>query len=362
MHTPYPFETLPKLTRGQVQALSRAHALFSDAALADARRTAEQLLGAAVACAPELPHSIPRGRFTPSAHSVWAELEHARPERVWLELPSGLCELLVDRVLGGEGAAGSLPSGGELDAMSLGALAYLLARTCTSTPLRLRGVSAQAPQPSDAELVCWPAAVDCCGERAWLRLYVPAALLLQATGARPVLRSLPALSLTLWADAGGARLDLGTLRSLAPHDVIVLERASIARAGSGELEGCVLVRVQDSASTLRCRLVDERLEVESIACTWEPSRTRGRRMPDDDLSDPASALARDAPIELSLEIARFQLTLGELERVRAGDVLLTGRRIGELVTLRAAGQALAEGELVDVEGELGVRITRLLVK
>jgi type III secretion system YscQ/HrcQ family protein len=236
----------------------------------------------------------------------------------------------------------------------------LIARCYASTPLRLRGVSSQAPQLSDAELVCWPAQLDCGGQRGQLRLYLPASLLEHAQRARPALRRLPALSLTLWADAGRTWLELGTLRSLAPGDVIVLEHASIARARGGQFEGSVTVRVQGSTSALSCSLSDERLEVESIACTWEPSATRGRRMPDDDPSQPENALARDAPIELSLEIARFQLSLGELERVRAGDVLLTGRRIGELVTLRAAGQAFAEGELVDVEGELGVRITRFL--
>jgi flagellar motor switch/type III secretory pathway protein FliN len=42
-------------------------------------------------------------------------------------------------------------------------------------------------------------------------------------------------------------------------------------------------------------------------------------------------------------------------------VLLTGRRIGEAVTLRAAGRPLAHGELVDVEGEIGVRLTEILL-
>jgi type III secretion system YscQ/HrcQ family protein len=73
--------------------------------------------------------------------------------------------------------------------------------------------------------------------------------------------------------------------------------------------------------------------------------------------DPSrSDFAVDAPIELQVEVARFSLTLAELQRLRPGDVLATGRRIGEHVKLRIAGQAFAEGELVDIEGELGVRI------
>ena len=66
----------------------------------------------------------------------------------------------------------------------------------------------------------------------------------------------------------------------------------------------------------------------------------------------------DAPLELALELARFQRTLGELERLRPVDVLATGRRAGEPAVLRRGGRALAEGELVVVEDdELGMRIT-----
>ncbi|HKP61573.1 MAG TPA: type III secretion system cytoplasmic ring protein SctQ [Polyangiales bacterium] len=358
MHTPYPFEHLPKLTRRQVHALSLMHALSSDVARQEAQRTAEHLLGAPLACSLELPYAVPRGRFVANGHAVWVELEHA----LWLEIPSGFCELLVERVLGADAATGAIPLGAELDPLSMGALAYLIARVCADTSLRLRGVHVQAPTLTDAELLCFPATLSCTGERALLRAYVPAALLPREGRARPPLRSLPALPLTLWADAGHARLDLGTLRSLLPDDVLVLEHASVARSASGELAGTASVRVQGSATAFGCKLIAGRLEVESIACTWEPSTTRGRRMPDDQPSRTESALARDAPIDVSLELARFQLSLGELERVVPGDVLLTGRRVGELVTLRAAGQAFAEGELVDVEGELGVRITRLLVK
>jgi flagellar motor switch/type III secretory pathway protein FliN len=132
--------------------------------------------------------------------------------------------------------------------------------------------------------------------------------------------------------------------------------------------------VLGSATSLHCRLRERRLEVETIACSPEPGMTSGRRIPDEGNASPSDReatsetleaartldLARDAPIEVALEIARFQLRLDELERVRPGDVLVAGRRIGEAVTLRAANQPIAEGELVDVEGELGVRITRIL--
>lgn len=68
----------------------------------------------------------------------------------------------------------------------------------------------------------------------------------------------------------------------------------------------------------------------------------------------------DAPIVVRVELGAVSLTAREWAELRPGDVLEAGRRVGDHAILRVAGRAVAEGELVDVEGELGVRILRLL--
>jgi len=65
----------------------------------------------------------------------------------------------------------------------------------------------------------------------------------------------------------------------------------------------------------------------------------------------------DAPIEIVVELGRCSLSLGELSALRPGEVVLSGQRVGGTVTLRAGDRAVASGELVDVEGEVGVRLT-----
>ncbi len=83
----------------------------------------------------------------------------------------------------------------------------------------------------------------------------------------------------------------------------------------------------------------------------------------DDKADPRAAaaldLAGDAPIALSVELARIEVTLSELASWRTGEVIATGRPIGERVTLSVRGRPIARGELVEHEGELGVRILEL---
>ena len=85
----------------------------------------------------------------------------------------------------------------------------------------------------------------------------------------------------------------------------------------------------------------------------------GQREQTEQMGETLAQLAGDAPIEISVEVARFTLPLEELAALRKGDVLQSGRPLGSSATLRAAGRAIASGELTDVEGEIGLRITSL---
>ncbi len=69
----------------------------------------------------------------------------------------------------------------------------------------------------------------------------------------------------------------------------------------------------------------------------------------------------EAPVVVRVELGTVSLPAKEWALLRPGDVVETGQPLGAEVTLRVAGQALAKGELLNVEGELGVRITKLLV-
>ena len=68
----------------------------------------------------------------------------------------------------------------------------------------------------------------------------------------------------------------------------------------------------------------------------------------------------DAPIEVVAELARLTLRGDELLGLAPGAVLSMTLDRTRAITLRAGGEPWAEGELVDVDGQLGVRVTRLL--
>ena len=71
------------------------------------------------------------------------------------------------------------------------------------------------------------------------------------------------------------------------------------------------------------------------------------------------AVIGSAPIEVVAELGRLTLRGDEVMGLAPGAVLAIGARRCQ-VTLRVGGQAWAEGEIVDVEGRLGVRVIKVL--
>lgn len=80
-------------------------------------------------------------------------------------------------------------------------------------------------------------------------------------------------------------------------------------------------------------------------------------MPDND--DLLASAALSAPLTVRVELGSVTLTADEWSALGPGDVIEVGRRVADPVILRVAGREVARGELVDVEGELGVRIRAL---
>lgn len=67
----------------------------------------------------------------------------------------------------------------------------------------------------------------------------------------------------------------------------------------------------------------------------------------------------ETPLVVRLELGSLEMSAAEWAALRPGDVLSSGRRLEEPVVLRTGGREIARGELVDIEGEIGVRITQV---
>ena len=68
----------------------------------------------------------------------------------------------------------------------------------------------------------------------------------------------------------------------------------------------------------------------------------------------------EVPMELSVEIGRTRMTVGETLQLRAGSIITLERLAGEPVDLLVNGTPLARGEVVIVDEEFGLRVTEIV--
>ena len=324
-----PFD-LPAISRAFADLSPGARAAGAEAAAA-AARSLSALLGREVRIEGRPVPAVPAVR-APAAR-VALDLP-ALPAQAALEVEPALVVRLVDLLAGGtgacEGATTLTPV--EAAALELFVLAALDGACSVAAveealaPRLARGASPDVPAPLAVEIDV--AAGEVTGRA---RLLVPLAGVHALRG--PPAAAGPARALRIAASlrSGTAPLLPGELDALGPGDVVVVDPAADG-AEDLVLPGGLRARGRrDGDGTFR---------VEEIAMTE-------RHM--------------QLPIALEVELARVEIPLAELARLEPGAAIpLPVDRRG-LVTLRSGERAVARGELVELDGAIGVRILSLEV-
>lgn len=73
-----------------------------------------------------------------------------------------------------------------------------------------------------------------------------------------------------------------------------------------------------------------------------------------------SDLLEQMEVDVVIELGRVGLPAAEVVRMGPGSVIELDRPVGTTADLKAGGRLVARGELVDVEGRLGLRITEMV--
>ncbi len=86
---------------------------------------------------------------------------------------------------------------------------------------------------------------------------------------------------------------------------------------------------------------------------------------EENLTDDEAALAEAGNaldgllLTVHVELGARRVRLEDLAHLRAGQLIDLGCKATDTVDLVADGRRIARGELIDIEGRLGVRITRV---
>ncbi|MEP6652340.1 MAG: FliM/FliN family flagellar motor switch protein [Myxococcales bacterium] len=154
-----------------------------------------------------------------------------------------------------------------------------------------------------------------------------------------------------------------------PGDALLFDGEAAATA-TGERPGqltcgafaCPVMIAQDSKTASKtARMIAEfqpNRSPRSHHRLAEPKVGEPMSMPNES-PDAALTMLASAPIEVVAELGRLLLRADEVTELRPGSVLHLGPLRPNSVALRVGDRTWAEGELVDVDGQLGVRLTSL---
>jgi type III secretion system YscQ/HrcQ family protein len=316
-----PFE-LPPMTRGYAE-LTRPAVAAGTRAAASATAGLREWLGLDIRLSGT---ALPGGGAPGAGCACLAFDLPALPGTAILEVDAALVARTVDRLAGGDGqvSGASKLTPVEASMFELMALAALegLARDeeierVLSPRLSRPGAEPASPLGVSLELMI--------GEvRGRARLLLPPTAVRAFRGRPDLPDALAGVAVTGSLRSGLSRASEDDLASLAEGDVLLLDDAPSA---NGHL---VVGGFRASG-----RIVDDAFHVEEM---------------------PMTEHAAASTLTLEVELARFPVSLAELSRLEPGAALSlpVGRR--GLVTLRLGERAIAQGELVDIDGAVGVRV------
>jgi type III secretion protein Q len=269
-----------------------------------------------------------------------AHLFIALPEFAAQELSAGLFDMNVEGPWPPELVLACLEG-------ALGNLSSSIERA-TRKHVQLVGVTRHAPQADHFERCAWQAWTEDSRLDGELLLdaaamrYLAAALKEQPM--EPDDNAWQGLAVRASLLVGWVDLSHEAVAQLSRRDVIVLDESLISP------DSHVVLQLGPGIG-LRCELRGQQLQV--IQGVHEIM------LEPDDAGESAAGILDGVPVRLTFDLGDREIALAELQTLQPGYLFNLGRDPRGSVNIRANGRLIGEGELVDIEGRIGVCVLRL---
>ncbi|MDE7469657.1 MAG: FliM/FliN family flagellar motor switch protein [Desulfovibrionaceae bacterium] len=141
-------------------------------------------------------------------------------------------------------------------------------------------------------------------------------------------------------EIGYTLLTYRMLQHVEPRDIVFLDEYY-------PLTGNIIVRTRDD-SLFRAR--------------WSQGVvTINEEIANDENQEEFMSSSSDMPVKITMDLGNVLIPMGEMKKLASGYVFTTEQSTASPVTLRIHGKRFAIGELLDVEGRIGVRIVDIVL-
>lgn len=400
---PFLFTNLPRYTHDQIAVLQSLSACFSrkpfsPTFLLEMGTMLEGHLKAPCAIAVQQTQSVPRGNLAallPAVGCLMVVGCGGTEHKVLCDLDPSIATLAIDRLLGGNGDVGRIQrplteiEEGVLSFIVLKAMAFVhdgwetgkeLALTLDRFASRLEELQPIIDTEPGYHAISLSLTV---GKKVgYMRCLIPDALItttFQQMVAQSNANEIEQRHMrTVFAALGErevvgrvevAQLDLGPddIADLETGDIVILESHQLSLSPHG-LKGTAFVKLglgRNGGLKTQIEIDGDRLRlvVSSIVVQEEPAEAQmadsGENQAADDNLPETEGLLRDVPAPVVVELGRIRMNTAQVIRLRQGQILRLPRGPNDPVDLVVNGKVFARGELIEVDGELGVRLLQV---
>jgi type III secretion protein Q len=162
---------------------------------------------------------------------------------------------------------------------------------------------------------------------------------------------LDSLPVTLNLCVGQTSLPLRQLQSLQVGGLVFMSQSHVQDDGQG-------LMLSTAIGPRRHWNAQARLQDGQIFVTSNPITMSTIADPRSESVDDPVALD-DMPVHLTFDVGQKVMTLAQLRQLGEGQALSLDRDIQSAVSIRANGAVIGQGQLVDIDGRLGVLVHRL---
>lgn len=187
-----------------------------------------------------------------------------------------------------------------------------------------------------------------------------------ASGLPPVRNELPTgdLPFRLRAELGYTWLTSTELRGLLVGDAVLMEHVFLTPQGDfwfgSDTWG---VRVLHSDTALTVTKTFTQLDITMPSTSTDPkdlsASTDGAIFMDDDVADAQPVGIEQLPLRMTFDLGERRMTLDALQNLQKGQSIDLARPLSAAVNLRVNGALVGTGELIEIDGRIGVTITAL---
>ena len=380
-----PLGLLPRLSRRRARLEERLARLATDRGCLAALRWLDEALGTSLRTGPAEVLWRPSGQLRPAlvAQFSWASLK----TRLALGIETPLAHAIVDRLLGFERTDAETRR--QLTPVEWGVLTFVVARSLEELAggpcplgtwdLVLDRVGPEPFAPEDPGAIVtlrWTVRVG--PVTGSVRLWIPETRVADWLDAAAGLPEPGSALFPRFADLEGAwRAVAGSVAM--PRGLAQLRVGGVLPIDESRLQGTpqspsgpIVLELLLSRRGGRCRFATEAVPHSGGSRLIVTSTLQRDPIPREAIAvnpstEPApepgnGGLAPlDIPVTLTIELGRVNLTLQRLADLRPGDVVELARHSREPVELTSGGRLVARGELVQIDTELGVRVTHVFL-